>query len=163
MPLTGMQRFIFSHLILLTACTGAEVEQQPPPASAQQTHPEPAPAFQGLTFEDIPCEMKFPPAECESSPLPDNMVFEYEIVHPLPDSQLWKGASDFQQDDGSVDCQVYQSLKQQLGSDQLRIRSAGVSGNKLQYEAESRGKRYLVEYDLKTVQIVQVLRTDAAD
>lgn len=69
----------------------------------------------------------------------------------------WRDANWFFQDDGSDDYQVFQSLQTQLGTDQLRMRCTGPTGTKLRYIAECQGKKYEVEYDLKTVQIIKVI------
>ncbi|MCA9015547.1 MAG: hypothetical protein KDA77_09485 [Planctomycetaceae bacterium] len=70
----------------------------------------------------------------------------------------WRGAKDFQTDSDSNDYFVYQTLKAQLNCDQLQIRSADPVPGSLRYEAKCRGMRYLVQYDLNSVQIMKVIR-----
>ncbi|QDT43221.1 hypothetical protein Pan241w_33210 [Gimesia alba] len=130
-------------LILLTACS--EVDRNEPVDSSQTVpNTQLKSPFQGLTFDTLNND------EIQSQP---------EVVQTgFKQINAWRGAKDFQNDSDSNDYFVYQTLKAQLNCDQLQIRSVDPVHGSLRYEAKCRGMRYLVQYDLNSVQIMNVIR-----
>lgn len=177
-----MQRLILINLILLTACSDPGGSDQALPSQANTNSESQTPDKAGpeeLTFEEIPTDAEFlrqdldvwdpqvfqslelmeESSNFEPVVVPQGVHFRGQIYYPVPSQGAetkWRNEVDFVTDDGTDEYQVYQSLKQQLGFDRFRIRSTGVTGAKLKYEAECQGKRYEIEYDSRTVNIIKV-------
>ncbi len=167
--------------MLLVACTETHDTDQSDhavPPHLQTASEKNAPAYEGLTFgginegAEVEYQVLGDSREDEVGipelPAIEDLVSSYSTshmrnVHPLnwPEDyevvKLWRSSHDFPRDDGSDEFQVFQSLKTQLGTDQLWIKSLEPAGARLRYEAVCQGKKYEVEYDLKTVQIIKVI------
>ncbi|WP_278470842.1 hypothetical protein [Gimesia maris] len=177
-----MKHLILPSLILLVvACTETHDTDQSDhavPPHLQTASENPAPAYERLTFGGIHEDTEVAYQVLGDSredvvgipelPAIEDLVSSYSKshmrnVHPLnwPEDyevvKLWRGSHDFPRDDGSDEYQVFESLKTQLGTDELRIKSTKPVGARLRYIAECQDKRYEVEYDLKTVQIIKVI------
>lgn len=173
--LTGMKHLILPSLMLLVACGETPVSEHTAeiPQSEIQTPSETsAMDTEGLRFGEIYSneehENKTPHEVIEWDPEQVQELARYtwrfrlmrrQSIAPevVETEEIWRGSHDFPRDDGSDEYQVFQSLKMQLGTDQLWIKSLEPAGARLRYEAVCQDKRYEVEYDLKTVQIIKVI------
>jgi hypothetical protein len=167
-----MKHLILPSLILLVACTEHEIADHTDHAVPSETSTRrktPAPDFEGLTFGANPTnvELEWKPLSDDTDDILEKYAWKRQVVvneitwsEDQESEKQWRDANWFFQDDGSDEYQVFQSLKTQLGTDQLKIRCTGPTGTKIRYEAECQGILYEVEYDLKTVQIIKVINTN---